>query len=312
MNKKPFRFGVTAYGAESGAAWIAKARRVEEIGYSSLLVPDHFIGQFSPMPALAAAAAVTKRLRVGTIVCDNDFRHPVMLAKEAATIDFISDGRFELGIGAGWLKAEHDALGIGFDSPSVRVRRLTEAIAVIKGYFGKPVVKFSGEFYRVDGELGIEQTPPPVQRPHPPLLIGGGGRRMLELAAREADIVGIAAKTRPDGTGPDLEDAELPLQRKIDWIRESAGGRIEKMELHVQTWAAVVTDDRAQAAAELAENIPLPPSLMLTLPYLLAGTIEEIISSLHAYREQYGINYYSIFNRDMEGFAPIVARMAGR
>lgn len=312
MNKKRFRFGVTSYGAESGAAWVAKAQRVEELGYSTLLVPDHFIGQLWAMPALAVAAAVTTKLRVGTVVCDNDFRHPVVLAKEAATIDFLSGGRFELGLGAGWLKAEHDALGIGFNSPGVRVSRLAEAVQVIKGYFGDTPVKFSGRYYQVDGEIGIEQTPQPVQRPHPPLLIGAGGRRMLTLAAREADIVGITIRTSADGSGPDLEDAGVPLSLRIEWLQEAAGDRFDSLELHVQTWAAVVTDQRQEVARNLSQSIPLDPDLMLSLPYLLAGTIEEIVFSLEDYRERYGITYYSIFDRDMEAFAPVVARLAGR
>ncbi len=312
MQRKPFRFGVTAYGAESGSAWLAKARRAEELGYSTLLVPDHVIGQFAPLPALAAAASVTEHLRVGTVVCDNDFRHPVILAKEAATIDFISDGRFELGIGAGWLKAEHLGLGIGFDAPGIRVARLTEAIAVIKSYFGEALVQFSGSYYNVDGAVGIEQTPHSVQRPHPPIMIGAGGRRMLELAGREADIVSVAIRTRADGAGPDLDDALLPIEQRIEWVRQAAGNRFAQLEFHVQTWAAVLTDDRAEFAAHLAENIPLSPDLMLSLPYLLAGTIDEVIAALHTNRERYGISYYTIFDPYMEGFAPVVARMTGK
>jgi len=258
------------------------------------------------------AAAVTTKLRGGTVVCDNDFRHPIVLAKEAATIDFLSDGRFELGIGAGWLKAEHDALGIGFDPPGVRVSRLAEAVQIIKGYFGEEPVNFSGRYYTVDGATGIEQTPQPVQKPYPPILIGAGGKRMLTLAAREADIVGITMRTAADGTGPDLQDVVVPLSARIEWLQEAAGDRFDSLELHIQTWAAIVTDQREEVARNLSQSIPLDPDLMLSLPYLLAGTIEEIVFSLEDYRERYGISYYSIFDRDMEAFAPVVARLAGR
>ena len=312
MKRKPFRFGVASYGAATGAEWIAKAQRAEELGYSTLLVPDHFVVQIATVPALAAAAAVTTKLRVGSIVFGNDFRHPILLAKEAATIDFLSNGRFELGLGAGWLKAEYDAIGVPFDPPDVRVGRLEESIKVIKSYFGESPVTFSGQYYNVDGAKGVHQIPLPVQKPHPPILIGAGGKRMLSLAAREADIIGIIFRTKADGTGPDFADVSVSLTQKVDWIKGAAGDRFKDIELNVLTVAVAVTNNKQQTMAELFANLPLPAETMLSLPFALVGSEEEITGELEEYREQYGITYYIIWDRDMEMFAPVVARMAGK
>jgi len=311
MHLRRFRFGVTSYGAGSGTEWIEKARRVEALGYSTLLMSDHFMGQMSAVPALAAAATATSRLRIGTIVCDNDFRHPILLAKEAATIDFVSGGRFELSIGAGWLKAEHDALGIPFDAPGTRVARLEESVRIIKDYFSEQLVNFSGKYYQVSSEKGLDKIPAPVQRPRIPILIGGGGKRMLELAGREADIAGITLKIKPDGTRPDPSDAMVSLAEKIGWIRESAGDRFSDIELSVQTWMVIITEEREVAARELEPQFGIPAETLLALPFVLIGSEAEIAARLEEHRERYGISYYSVFDRDMEAFAPISARLAG-
>jgi probable F420-dependent oxidoreductase len=308
---KPFRFGLTSVGAATGADWKAKALRFEAAGFSTLLVPDHFIEQMATIPALAAAAAYTSELRVGSVVCNNDFRHPILLAKEAATIDMLSGGRFELGIGAGWLKSEYDAIGLTFDEPGIRVARLEEAVKAIKAYYMEETVHFTGKYYTVNGEQGLEKIPAPVQQPHPPILIGGGGKRMLEIAAREADIVGIALKTNAFGSGPDPADIATTLGQKLSWIQKAAGERFEGLELHIQTWAVVVTDDREQAALQLGKQFPLPPEILLNLPYLLIGTVEEIAEQLEGFRESYGISYYSVFEQYLDAFAPVVGRLAG-
>ena len=312
MKKKLFRFGVASYGAKTGAQWKDLAQRAEQLGYSTLVVPDHFIEQIAPVPALMAAAAVTRELRVGSIVFCNDFRHPVMLAKEAATIDFLSNGRFELGLGAGWLKVEYDAVGFKFDPPSVRVSRLEEAIKIIKAYFGKEPVVFSGKYYKVNGVKGIEQIPLPVQKPHPPILIGGGGRRMLTIAAREADIVNIAIKVKADGTGPDVADAKMPFIQKVRWVKEAAGDRIDDIELNILLWAANITDDPRQVATKLRGQIGLPEETLLSLPYTLIGSEEQIVEELEKHRDEYGISYYIVWDRNMEQFGQIVARMTGK
>ena len=182
----PFRFAIRAIGPRSAEGWIAQARRAEELGYSALLMPDHLIEQLSPVPALAAAAAGTTRLRIGVHVFANDYRDPVMLAREAATLDALSNGRLEFGIGAGWMASDYKQLGIPYDEPKVRVDRLVEAVAIIKRLFAGETVDHEGAHYRIHGaRIGIA----PVQKPRPPIVIGGGGPRMLKIAAREADIV---------------------------------------------------------------------------------------------------------------------------
>ena len=272
----PFRFGVTSYRAENGAEWVRKARRA------------------------------------GSIVCSNDFRHPILLAKEAATIDMLSGGRFELGLGAGFLKAEYDAIGIPFEDAGVRIGTLTELIQIIKAYFNVGPINFTGKFYRIQSEKGLDRIPEPVQKPHPPLLIGGGCRRMLTLAGREAGIVSLTLKVNKDGTGPDMEAARLPLDQKIDWICSGAGERFEDIELNVQTWAVAVTDNCKEVIAQFAEQFPLPYEILSSLPFLLIGTIEEIIEQIQTCRLRYGISYFLIFDQYMEQFAPVLVALAGK
>lgn len=312
MSKKQFRFGVTSIGAPTAKMWKEKVTRTEELGYSTLLIPDHFIEQIATIPALMSAASLTSSLRVGSIVCSNDFRHPILLAKEAATIDMLSGGRFELGIGAGWLKSEYDAIGIPFDTPGTRVARLEEAVQVIKSYFKGDQVIFEGKYYQINSEKGLESIPVPVQKPHPPILIGGGGKRMLTLAAREADIIGLALRTSALGTGPDPTDIATTINQKIEWIKQAAGNRYNDLEIHIQTWAVMITDDRESSAKLLGKQFPLPPEILLNLPYLLIGSADEIIEQIEKYRESYGISYYSIFEQYQEDFAPVVAYLSSK
>lgn len=312
MSKKQFRFGVTSIGAPTTKMWKEKVTRTEELGYSTLLIPDHFIEQIATIPALMSAASLTSSLRVGSIVCSNDFRHPILLAKEAATIDMLSGGRFELGIGAGWLKSEYDAIGIPFDTPGTRVARLEEAVQVIKSYFKGDQVIFEGKYYQINSEKGLESIPVPVQKPHPPILIGGGGKRMLTLAAREADIIGLALRTSALGTGPDPADIATTINQKIEWIKQAAGNRYNDLEIHIQTWAVMITDDRESSAKLLGKQFPLPPEILLNLPYLLIGSADEIIEQIEKYRESYGISYYSIFEQYQEDFAPVVAYLSSK
>lgn len=312
MSKKQFRFGVTSIGAPTAKMWKEKVTRTEELGYSTLLIPDHFIEQIATIPALMSAASLTSSLRVGSIVCSNDFRHPILLAKEAATIDMLSGGRFELGIGAGWLKSEYDAIGIPFDTPGTRVARLEEAVQVIKSYFKGDQVIFEGKYYQINSEKGLESIPVPVQKPHPPILIGGGGKRILTLAAREADIIGLALRTSALGTGPDPADIATTINQKIEWIKQAAGNRYNDLEIHIQTWAVMITDDRESSAKLLGKQFPLPPEILLNLPYLLIGSADEIIEQIEKYRESYGISYYSIFEQYQEDFAPVVAYLSSK
>jgi len=275
---RPFRFGVTAPTVLSGPAWVERVRRIEGLGYSIVHVPDHFRDQLAPVPALTAAATATTRLRVGSLVFSNDFRHPVVLAKEAATLDVLSGGRFELGLGSGWLREEYDQAGIAFDAPGRRIERLAEAVAIVKGLLAGERVTLTGRHYAI---AGFEGRPHPVQRPHPPILIGGGGQRTLSLAAREASIVGLVPRARRDGGGLDRADfGEAALRQKVDWVRAAAGDRFDSLELHALIQAVVVTAQRVAAAEKLAARFGVARELVLESPYVLVGTVDEICASL--------------------------------
>ena len=311
MAVRPFRFGVTAPTPSAGTDWVERARRVEQLGYSILVVPDHFRDHLAPVPALTAAALATTRLRVGSLVFSNDFRHPAVLAKEAATIDVLSGGRFELGLGGGWLRAEYDQTGIPFEAPGTRVERLEEAVTIIKGLLAGERVTFAGRHYTI---ADLEGRPTPVQRPHPPIAIGGGGRRTLTLAAREASIVGLVPRARRDGSGLDLSDlSDAATREKLEWVRSAAGDRFDSLEIHalIQAVAVTVAEQRTAAADRLASRFRVARDVVLETPYVLVGTIEEMCETLRQRRERYGISYLTVFERDMEAFAPVVARLAG-
>ena len=309
MTVRPFRFGVTAPTPSGGTDWAERARRVEQLGYSILVVPDHFRDHLAPVPALTAAALATTRLRVGSLVFSNDFRHPAVLAKEAATIDVLSGGRFELGLGGGWLRAEYDQTGIPFDAPGTRIERLEEAVTIIKGLLAGERVTFAGRHYTI---ADLEGRPTPVQRPHPPIAIGGGGRRTLTLAAREASIVGLVPRARRDGSGLDMTDlSDAATREKLEWVRSAAGDRFDSLEIHALIQAVAVGDRRTAAADDLASRFKVAREVVLETPYVLLGTIKEMCESLRQRRERYGISYLTVFERDMEVFAPVVARLAG-
>jgi probable F420-dependent oxidoreductase len=276
---KPFRFGVSVRSAGSRAEWEDKARKFEALGYSTLTVPDHLAEMIAPIPALVSAAAVTKTLRIGTVVLNNDFRHPVLLAREAATVDLLTDGRLELGLGAGHMRAEYDQAGLGFDAGGARVERLAEAVAIIKGL--------------LRGELAY---PSPVQRPHPPIFIGGNVPRLLTLAAKEADIVGLTGITfRSGGADRDISGFRASdVDTRVALVREAAGDRYDKLELNTLVQRVVVTGDRRQAAEELARRwTQLHPDDILRSPYALVGTVDQLVKP------------------DRDAFAPVVARLAG-
>lgn len=295
----------------SCAEWTDKARKLEDLGYAVLTVPDHLAEFLAPIPALVAAALATKALRVGTLVLNNDFRHPVLIAREAATLDRLSDGRLELGVGAGHMRSEYDQAGLSFGPGGTRVDRLTEAVAIIKALLAGESVTFSGTHYRV-----TEHTvhPIPVQRPHPPILIGGNGRRLLALAGREADIVGLSGITfRQGGTQPDLSAwRAAAVEERLAIVRAAAGERYRRLELNALVQRVVVTDDRHGAARELASRWPqLSVDELLASPYLLVGTVDQMVEDLRARRERWGISYYTVFEPFMSAFAPVVNRLAG-
>jgi probable F420-dependent oxidoreductase len=309
-NRHPFRFGVALPSAQSQEDWIAKARRVEELGYSTLLMPDHFGGQFAPIPALLAAAQATRSLHVGTFVIDNDFHHPVVLAKESATLDLLSGGRFELGLGAGWMTSDYEQSGIPLDPAGIRVSRMEESLHILKGLFADGPVTFEGKYYRVKN---LEGMPKPHQRPHPPLMVGGAGKRMLTIAAREADIVSLVARPLAHGNSLDVTDmTPIATERKINIIRQESGTRFDELELNILLFAVVVTQNRQQAAEQLAERFQTTGEQLLQTPHCLIGTPEQMAEDLLTRREHYGISYITIFGDNLEAFAPVVAQLAGK
>lgn len=309
---RPFRFGVNVRTAGSAAEWADKARKVERLGYSVLLVPDHLTELLAPFPALTAAAAATTRLRIGTAVLNNDLRHPVLTAREAATLDVLSDGRLELGIGGGHMQSEYAQAGLAFEPGTTRVERLAEALVIIKELFeGKPV-SFSGRHYRISGHT---IHPRPVQRPRPPVFVGGNAPRLLAVAAREADIVGLTGIAfRRGGSEPDVSDFRAAaVDERVRLLREAAGARFERLELNALVQRVIVTDDRRKAAQELTARWPsLTADDLLASPYVLIGTIDQMVDDLRARRDRWGISYVMTHEPFIDALAPVVARLAGR
>lgn len=307
---KPFRFGVPII-AETRAQLIDQAKRAEDSGYSTLHVFDHVQVALAPFTSLAIAAEATKTIRLGSLVFGNDFRHPIMLAREAATLDVLSGGRVELGIGTGYYKDDYTQMGLLLEPPNVRVDRLAEAVQMIKGFFSGLPFTFDGHYYRAH-ELMV--APKPVQQPHPPLILGGGAKRTLTLAAREADIVSVNIKTTPDGGfDPSSLTAEAAMQ-KVNWVREVLGERFAETEINILVIVVEVTDDRQTTAERLSQEWggALTPEQFLESPSMLIGSVDQITEDLVKRREQYGFSYITIFGEFMERFTPVVAKLAGR
>lgn len=308
---RPFRFGIQTSRAPSPEAWVEKARKIEELGYASLFVPDHFNDQYAPLLALQAAGDATKTLRLGTLVLDNDFRHPLVLAKELATLDLLSGGRLEVGLGAGWMRTDYQYSGIPYDSPGLRIERMTETLAILKGLFAPGPFSFSGKHYTITNHEG---TPKPVQQPHPPILIGGGGRRVLRIAAREADIVGVNFSLAEGEVNPKVAvtGSAQATREKIAWVREAAGARIDEIELNVLVFVAAITDDARTLAERIAPGFGLTPDEVLASPHVLVGTVDQLVDELQRRREEYGFSYI-VFSGDLhDAMAPLVSRLAGR
>ena len=308
-SNRRFRFGVQTSRAASREEWAAKARKIEDLGFSTLFMPDHFEDQYAPIPALMAAADATTTLRIGSLVLDNDYKHPVVLAKEAATLDVLSGGRLELGIGAGWMASDYEGAGMAYDAPGVRISRLREGLAVMKGLFSDEPVAFEGKHYNVH----MNGLPKPTQRPHPPILIGGGGKRVLQYAAREADIVGVNFLLAEGVVNREVmtSGSAAATAEKIDWIREAAGPRLSNIELNVTVFAAIVTDDRAGMAERLAPRFGVTPAELPDAPHVLLGNAGQIAEDLQRRREQYGFSYIVISGDGFEPLAPVVKQLAG-
>ncbi|MEZ4521890.1 MAG: TIGR03621 family F420-dependent LLM class oxidoreductase [Thermomicrobiales bacterium] len=313
----PFRFGVVNDARVDPDGWIDHVRRVEVLGFSTFLIRDHILPDFfgpqlAPLAALAIAAAVTERLHVGTLVFSNDFRHPAFLAKEAATLDALSGGRFELGIGAGWLASEYEAAGLNLDRAGARIDRLEESLEILSRLLGGECLTFGGRQYSVKN---LENFPRSAHPSGPPLLVGGGKPRMLRLAGRYADIVSILTTSVSTGVVENTPDERMPaeVERKLAWIREGAGDRYSEIELSLIP-TIVLTDDRRQAAADLIEERGwngMEIDDVLAMPSIFIGTLDDIVREMRARRDQYGFSYYVFSDALLETVAPIVAELAG-
>ncbi|RKS74227.1 putative F420-dependent oxidoreductase [Actinomadura pelletieri DSM 43383] len=308
-----FRFGVVGESIRSGAELADTARRAEDLGYDVLVLRDHFVAdpfgdQLAPIVALASAASVTGTLRLGTMVLANDYRHPVMLAKEAATLDHLSGGRFELGIGAGWLREEYAAAGLPFDPAGTRVGRLEESLRILRSLLDGEKTTFAGEHYRVDG---LTVFPTPGRRP--PLVVGAGSRRMLGIAGRLADTVGVLPRALPEGTISDEITERLPdtIARKVGWIREAADGR--DVELSMMVTPVFGPDPRRTAAkiAVLRGWGTAAAELVLDMPSQFVGPPEHIAEQMLARRDRYGFTYYQVPDALLEEFAPVIPLLTG-
>jgi len=307
----PFRFAVQLSNASSGASWRDLARTIEGLGYSTLFIPDHFEDQFGPLVALTVAAEATSALKVGSLVFGNDYRHPIVLAKEIATLDLMSEGRVEFGLGAGWMTTDYEQSGIPNDPPGVRISRMAESLAVMKSLWSTGAATFAGEHYTIAGAVG---APLPHSRPYPKVIIGGGGKRVLGIAAREADIVGVNPSLAAGHVGAEVlatTTAEYYDQR-IDWVREAAGDRFDDLELNALIGFAIVTDDAAGLAAQMAPAFGIDPADALHVPVALAGTLEEMADELRWRREEYGISYWSIESDAWKTLGPMVSELAGK
>jgi probable F420-dependent oxidoreductase len=308
---RKFRFGVQCSSASTAAEWRDRARKMEDLGYSTLFAPDHFVGTpLAPMVAVAMAAEATTALRVGHLVLGNDYKHPAVVAKEAATIDLLSDGRMELGMGAGWMTVDYDALGLPYDRPGVRIERLEEALAVIKGCFTGEVFDFEGEHYTIKAYAA---EPKPVQQPYPPIVIGGGGPKVLRLAGREADVVGINPNLRKGEVTADAVESALAdaTRQKIDWVRDGAGDRFDDLELQIRYFVAAITDDPIGLAEMVGGAYGLKAEDALESGVALCGSVDHCVETLQKRREEWHVSYVVFGEDNFEQFAPVVAALAG-
>jgi probable F420-dependent oxidoreductase len=308
-----FRFAAQLSKSPGGTArsWADQARQAEALGYSTLFMPDHFGDQLAPMPALAAVAAATTTLRMGALVFGNDYRHPVVLAKEAATLDVLSEGRFELSLGAGWMRSDYEEAGIPYDPPRVRVERFEEAVSVLQGLLRtNGPFSFDGTHYQVHEHCLL---PRPVQQPGPPLIIGGGGKRVLSFAARHADIVSINVNLREGTGGPETAPNASPerTREKVAWVKEAAGDRFDDLELNALIGFVVITDDASGMVEAMAPHFRISPDDALHIPLALLGTLDEMCEELQWRREEYGISYWSIEADSWEALGPVVSKLSG-
>jgi probable F420-dependent oxidoreductase len=316
----PFRFAVQAIKATSAGEWRDLARRIQDHGYTTLFLADHYLGpgpaareasQFpqhlAPISAMATAAAVTETLRIGCRVFCADYHVPAVLAKEAATLDLLSDGRLEFGIGGGWSQPEYAAMGLEFRPAPERVGKLEEVVALVKAHWSGDELDFCGEHATARGYAGL---PAPVQRPGPPIMIGGSRKRVLSFAAREADIVSIANvpfHVTADGVTPEQE-----ATRRLDFVRQAAGDRFDALEVESSPFFTEISHDTEASIERLASRLRVDPGGLLDHPNVLIGSVSELVDRLQARRDRLAVNYVTVQQSQVEDFAPVVARLTGR
>lgn len=323
MSLRPFRFAVQSGGTESPPAWRELARRVEGLGYSTLHVADHYIGpgpavaaanhpvqRLAAIPAMAAAAEATTTLKVGCRVLCTGYHNPVVAAKELATIDWLSEGRLEVGLGAGWVASEYDAMGVAFEPAGRRVDRLVEFVAVIRACFSGEPVDVAGDIHSATGFTAV----PAPTHGGPPLMIGGGSPRVLRFAGLVADVVSVnfdnsSARIGTEGVTSGAAEA---TDAKIAWIREGAGDRFGDLELEVGAYFTAITDDPTAALDRIAAMVDVDPSALAGNPHVLAGPVDAVVDALLDRRERHGFSYVTVDDRVADAFAPVVARLAGR
>ncbi len=300
MIERPFRFGLQLTDAPGPEAWAARARQAEDLGFDVIVVPDHVVdGAPAPLTALGFLAAATDRIRVGTMVLNNDFRHPALVAREAAMLDQLSNGRLELGVGAGHAAPEYDELGVPFDPAPVRVDRLEASVAILRRLFDGETVTVEGPHYRLH-----EHRLWPVRCPT--LLVGGNGNRVLRLAAIAADIVGFTGlgRTLPDGQRHEPQWATDQIDAQADLVRAAAGARLAGLEFSALVQQVAITSDRQAAVEPISAWTGTDPGILLAAPYLLVGTTNEIVEQLHEARARWGFSYF--VTRDAEATAPVI------
>jgi probable F420-dependent oxidoreductase len=313
---RPFRFAVITSKAPDGEAWRERARRAEERGYSTLLMPDHFQDQLAPLTALATAATVTERLAVGTLVFDNDYRHPVVLAKELATLDLLTGGRLEVGMGAGWKRSDYDEAGIPYDRPGMRIDRMVEAIDVMRALWkSTDPVHYAGTHYQIDGAVG---TPSPHTAGGPTLCIGGGGRRMLTIAAKVADIVAVNATMTSGQLDASVAATASPqaFDQKLGWVRQAAEASGRSADIELQCHCAFVQITKSAREREtmlggMASVFGCSADEARDIPLTLVGSTDELVDTLRRRRDRWGFTYTVVPDDAMEAFAPVVEELTG-
>ncbi|HVT75494.1 MAG TPA: TIGR03621 family F420-dependent LLM class oxidoreductase [Acidimicrobiales bacterium] len=307
---RPFRFSVQHHAASDGNAWRDLARKTEDLGYTTLYLPDHFGDQWSPTIAMTIAAEVTQNLRVGALVYDVDYRHPITQAKEVATLDVAFPGRVIFGFGAGWMKTDYDESGIAYDSPGTRINRMQEALTIMKALWADGTCTFRGEHYTITNAQGF---PRPSTPGGPPVLIGGGGKKVLTIAAQMADTIGVNPNLRSGAV--DAETAKSAMgdvyRERMQWIRDAAGDRFDSLDLQVLTFMTQIVDNRDEVLANIAPLFGVTPEEAADIPLAMVGTVDQIVESLQKRREEFGFNDIVVQGDAMDAFAPVVAKLAG-